>query len=162
RHPRPSVPLPAPESAGPPRGPVRLRERGRAAAPLTALAFLVYTGAYAPRSSKMHSPSRRRFVLGTASAGALLALGLPRRAALAGTAARRDPEILSGRVFDLSIGYRDVDFTGTRRVATVVNDSLPAPVLHWREGDRVTLRVTNRLAVDSSIHWHGILLPAGM
>lgn len=110
----------------------------------------------------MHSLSRRRFVLGTATAGALLALGIPRRAARAATGARRDPEILSGRAFDLSIGYRDVDFTGARRVATVVNDSLPAPVLHWREGDHVTLRVTNRLAVGSSIHWHGILLPAGM
>src|SRR5690606_36992915 len=46
--------------------------------------------------------------------------------------------------------------------ATLVNGSLPAPVLRWREGERVTLRVTNRLPYDSSIHWHGIILPFQM
>jgi CopA family copper-resistance protein len=39
---------------------------------------------------------------------------------------------------------------------------LPAPVLRWKEGTTVTLRVTNTLPVTSSIHWHGILLPAEM
>ncbi len=69
---------------------------------------------------------------------------------------------LSGTQFDLTIGSTDVDFSGTRRAATVVNGSLPAPVLRWREGDEVTLRVRNTLPVMSSIHWHGILLPAAM
>ncbi|WP_404854607.1 multicopper oxidase domain-containing protein, partial [Escherichia coli] len=36
------------------------------------------------------------------------------------------------------------------------------PTLRWREGDNVTLRVRNRLAEDTSIHWHGIILPANM
>ena len=44
-----------------------------------------------------------------------------------------------------------------------VNGSLPAPILRWREGDTVTLRVANRLKdAMTSIHWHGILLPANM
>ena len=43
-----------------------------------------------------------------------------------------------------------------------VNGTLPAPTLRWREGDIVTLRVTNRLRETSSIHWHGIVLPANM
>ena len=43
-----------------------------------------------------------------------------------------------------------------------VNGSLPAPMLRWREGDMVTLRVTNTLDEDASIHWHGIVLPANM
>ena len=47
-------------------------------------------------------------------------------------------------------------------VATVINGSIPGPVLRWREGDRVTLRVRNYLAHDTSIHWHGLILPAGM
>ncbi|HEY7672965.1 MAG TPA: copper resistance system multicopper oxidase, partial [Gammaproteobacteria bacterium] len=55
-----------------------------------------------------------------------------------------------------------VDFTGTPGVATTVNGSLPAPILRWREGDTVTLRVTNRMRAMTSIHWHGILLPAEM
>jgi FtsP/CotA-like multicopper oxidase with cupredoxin domain len=51
---------------------------------------------------------------------------------------------------------------GGRRTATVVNGQLPAPTLHWREGDIVTVRVRNTLTTTSSIHWHGILLPAAM
>jgi CopA family copper-resistance protein len=70
--------------------------------------------------------------------------------------------VLKGNRFDLDIGYREVNFTGTPRQATVVNGGLPGPVLRWQEGQEVVLRVTNNLAVDSSIHWHGIILPAGM
>lgn len=69
---------------------------------------------------------------------------------------------MSGTQFDLSIGYKPVNFTGRERQATAINGSVPAPILRWREGDRVTLRVTNHLAHDSSIHWHGIILPTGM
>ncbi|MEO8461291.1 MAG: copper resistance system multicopper oxidase, partial [Dokdonella sp.] len=43
-----------------------------------------------------------------------------------------------------------------------VNGSIPAPILRWREGSNVTLRVTNRLREPTSIHWHGILLPTDM
>jgi CopA family copper-resistance protein len=43
-----------------------------------------------------------------------------------------------------------------------VNGHLPAPVLRWREGDEVVLNVTNRLREDTSLHWHGILLPFQM
>ena len=39
---------------------------------------------------------------------------------------------------------------------------LPAPLLRWREGDLITLRVRNRLATPTSIHWHGLILPANM
>jgi CopA family copper-resistance protein len=67
-----------------------------------------------------------------------------------------------GTEFNLTIGETPVNFTGRARSAITVNGSLPAPVLRWREGDTVTLRVRNTLAQDSSIHWHGILLPANM
>ena len=55
-----------------------------------------------------------------------------------------------------------MNFTGALRIALTVNDSVPAPTLRWREGDSVTLHVTNTLQEDTSIHWHGILLPANM
>jgi hypothetical protein len=55
-----------------------------------------------------------------------------------------------------------VNFTGAARMATTVNGLLPGPTLRWREGTTVTLRVTNRLRVPTSIHWHGIILPADM
>ncbi len=44
----------------------------------------------------------------------------------------------------------------------LINGSLPGPVLHWREGDVLTLRVTNRLDVSTSIHWHGVIVPTDM
>ena len=106
--------------------------------------------------------SRRRFVTGVAAGGALLSLGMDPRRGLAATAANTEPQTLQGNRFDLRIGYRDINFTGHRRIATAVNGTVPSPVLRWREGDSVTLRVTNQLAVDSSIHWHGILLPPDM
>jgi len=62
----------------------------------------------------------------------------------------------------LNIGYQPVNFTGKDRMATAVNGSVPAPILRWREGERVTLRVKNNLAKDSSLHWHGLILPAEM
>lgn len=44
----------------------------------------------------------------------------------------------------------------------MINGSIPAPTLIWREGDIITLRVTNRLSVPTSVHWHGIILPYQM
>ncbi len=106
--------------------------------------------------------SRRRFVTGIAAGGALLSLGIDPRRGLAATAAHSEPQTLQGNRFDLRIGYQEVNFTGHRRIATAVNGTVPSPVLRWRQGDSVTLRVTNQLAVDSSIHWHGILVPTDM
>ena len=106
--------------------------------------------------------SRRRFVTGAAAGGALLSLGINPRNGFAFKAAHVEPQTLQGNRFGLHIGYQEVNFTGHRRIATAVNGTVPSPVLRWREGDRVTLRVTNQLAVDSSIHWHGILVPSDM
>jgi CopA family copper-resistance protein len=102
---------------------------------------------------------RRRFVQGVAAAGALASLGLPRRPALA---ASSQPSLLTGSTFDLTVGRAPVNVTGRRASATLVNDLLPGPILHWREGDTVMLNVSNRLRVPTSIHWHGILSPSDM
>jgi len=106
--------------------------------------------------------SRRRFVTGVAASGALLSLGLGSTVSLASPQNRMGPDTLRGRVFDLSIDYKTVNFTGSKSVATTVNGLVPGPVLRWREGESVTLRVTNNLAEDSSIHWHGLILPTNM
>ena len=106
------------------------------------------------------APGRRRFVQGLAAGGIAAALGLRPGA---GHAAPLPTPVLSGSTFDLAIGRSPVDFTGRARLATTVNGSLPAPILRFREGDTVTLRVANRLRdAWSSIHWHGLLLPANM
>ena len=70
--------------------------------------------------------------------------------------------MLRAAELDLAIGERAANLTGRARVATVVNGSLPAPTLRWREGDTVTIRVRNELAEHTSIHWHGLVLPANM
>jgi CopA family copper-resistance protein len=64
--------------------------------------------------------------------------------------------------YALSIAALPVDFTGRPATAIAVNGGVPGPLLRWRQGDTVTLRVSNRLGVDTSVHWHGILLPSNM
>ncbi len=72
------------------------------------------------------------------------------------------PRVLAGSEFDLAIARSSVEIGGRSRRATTVNGTLPGPVLRWREGDTVTLRVANRMDEASSIHWHGIVLPSNM
>ncbi len=104
-------------------------------------------------------PSRRRFVQGLAGGALALLGGRHLRWAIAGD----DPNaVLSGTEFDLEISALAVNFTGQPGIATAVNGRLPAPLLRWREGDAITLRVSNRSSAPSSIHWHGIILPADM
>jgi len=110
----------------------------------------------------MHAnQSRRTFVKSLAAGGAVAGLGLWQRPVWALTSPGQ-PTVLSGTEFDLTIDSMSVDFTGKRRTAMAINGSIPGPLLRWREGDTVTLRVRNRLPHDTSIHWHGILLPANM
>lgn len=107
--------------------------------------------------------SRRRFVTGMAAGGLAASLGLWRLPATAAAGQINGANTLSGTDFDLSIGRSLVNFTGKTRPAITVNGGIPAPLLRWREGETVTLRVANRLRdARSSIHWHGILLPANM
>ncbi|MFT6220985.1 MAG: CopA family copper-resistance protein [Candidatus Endobugula sp.] len=111
--------------------------------------------------------SRRRFVTGMAMGTAALGLGLHSSLSLGNALSSSDvkrlpPHVLRGKQFDLSIGYQTVNMTGKTKTATTVNGSLPAPTLRWKEGETVTLRVKNNLAHDSSIHWHGLILPSNM
>ena len=118
-----------------------------------------------PRSSSSHPtprPSRRTFVKGLAIGGAAASVGLLRQPAWAQSRQRQESAVLSGAEFDLRIGETEVNLTGAVRTALTINDSLPGPLLRWREGDTITLNVSNSLDEDTSIHWHGILLPANM
>jgi len=101
--------------------------------------------------------TRRRFMQGAAAAGALSLIPFPLRRALAAPA-----PVLSGTEFQLEIGTVPLTINGHQAAATGVNGQVPAPILRWREGDTVTLAVTNRLNEPSSIHWHGVRTPSPM
>ncbi|MCK4864600.1 MAG: copper resistance system multicopper oxidase [Gammaproteobacteria bacterium] len=108
------------------------------------------------------SLSRRRFVTGLAAGTALMGLGLSVNAKPSSEAMKKilaGPTILRGDKFDLTYSPMKINLTGNDRIATAINGSVPAPVLRWKEGDTVTLNVTNNMAEDTSIHWHGIILP---
>ncbi len=66
---------------------------------------------------------------------------------------------LSGEVIDLSVagGLRTVE--GRRGHGVAVNGTVPGPLIRLREGQNVRLNVSNRLGEDTSIHWHGLLVP---
>ncbi|MBO1520117.1 copper resistance system multicopper oxidase [Oceanisphaera pacifica] len=107
---------------------------------------------------------RRRFVQGLAAGGVVLGMVPmlnPAQAASRGTVTG-DVPILTGNEFELIIDETPVNFTGKTRMATTINGSIPGPTLRMREGDEVTIRVTNRLKDPTSIHWHGIILPYQM
>ncbi len=108
------------------------------------------------------SLSRRRFVKGLALGGAAAGMALNSGSLLASLSKKQGTQVLSGTEFDLTISEQTVNFTGAERTATTVNGSLPAPILRWREGDTVTLKVKNELSETSSIHWHGLILPSEM
>ena len=114
----------------------------------------------------MKSSSRisRRQLLKSAEAVAMLA-ALERLApAYAGTqtSVAGQPSELSGSTIDLVIAETHFRVDDKAVMAVTINGSVPGPLLRLREGENVTLLVTNRLKEVSSIHWHGILLPPEM
>ena len=119
------------------------------------------------KDANHHLPNlnRRRFVQGLAAGGVLAGIS----PLISQAQAKTSPDTvigavptLSGTEFNLVVAETGVNFTGNPRMATTVNGSLPSPILRWREGETVTIRVTNRLSVPTSIHWHGIILPYQM
>jgi CopA family copper-resistance protein len=77
----------------------------------------------------------------------------------AGRTAGRNSAI---RTHSLSVAEAAVRITGNPATAVLLNGSLPGPILRFREGDEAVITVKNDLAEDTSIHWHGFLLPAAM
>ena len=108
------------------------------------------------------SVSRRKFVAGGAAALGLSAM----RPAWAqsgshGTAAKGFGT-LTGPNIDLNIAEHAFDVNGRLGHAVTINGSIPAPLIHLKEGETVRLTVNNHLDEDTSIHWHGLLVPFEM
>ena len=103
---------------------------------------------------------RRRFITSTAGLAAATSLPMPLWAkAGALTHATNGFGELSGHDIRLSIDNHHFT-TGSRGGhAIAVNGTVPGPLIRLREGQDVRLHVTNNLVEDSSIHWHGLLVP---
>src|SRR5262245_55741019 len=67
-----------------------------------------------------------------------------------------------GATYDLVIDRTEVPIEGQMRRVVSINGQIAAPTLRWKEGEDVTVNVTNRLKEETSIHWHGILVPSRM
>ncbi|MBM2827722.1 MAG: copper resistance protein CopA [Actinobacteria bacterium] len=108
--------------------------------------------------------SRRRFLRGAVGMGVLTGLGriLPAYAWQSATAGTEVSTSKDGTVIDLTIRKRTFDIAGKNAMATTIDGSVPGPLVRLREGQTAVIRVTNRLEEDTSIHWHGIILPADM
>ena len=67
--------------------------------------------------------------------------------------------IANAGTYNLSIGEKAVNLTGKVRTGMAINGTIPGPVLRFKEGEDLTINVTNTMGVDTSIHWHGLILP---
>ncbi|NNC38020.1 MAG: copper resistance system multicopper oxidase [Hyphomonadaceae bacterium] len=103
---------------------------------------------------------RRHFLKSSIGAGALvgLASNLPAWAMPSHRGNMGIPS-LHGTKFDLNIDRFPVSVNGRTGNAIGVNGTMPAPLIRFQEGDDIEINVTNNLKVDTSIHWHGLLVP---
>jgi CopA family copper-resistance protein len=109
----------------------------------------------------MKTINRRAFVQGVIATSLLASVPLNLNANTKITTRKKTNE-LRGNTFNLTIEKTSVNITGNPGIATTVNGMISGPTLRWKEGDIVTINVTNNLEEDTSIHWHGIILPPGM
>lgn len=64
--------------------------------------------------------------------------------------------------YQLTIAEQQVNYTGKSAPAMTINGGIPGPTLHFTEGDLARIEVHNQMSVETSIHWHGLLVPPGM
>lgn len=69
---------------------------------------------------------------------------------------------LSGENIALEIGHSPFTVGGRTGHAVTINGTVPGPLLRLREGQNVRIAVNNRLDEDTSIHWHGLIVPFQM
>ena len=116
-------------------------------------------------SSDNNRFSRRRFLQGSAAMGLLAGLdSLAPTYAWEGTGNKLAQRTSQGDVdsFDLTIARTPLIIGGQPANPITINGSIPGPLIRLQEGREALLRVTNQLSEDTSIHWHGILLPNPM
>lgn len=108
--------------------------------------------------------NRRQILLGAGAAGAGTALAayFPAWAQPVSAGIVAPLPTVSGTDITLRIARQTMIIDGQASQAIGVNGTVPAPLVRLREGQNVRLRVVNDLDEDSSIHWHGLLVPPAM
>lgn len=113
--------------------------------------------------NRFRAVTRRRFVqdasvsIGAALGATFIPLPVWARGAQTSPASRTYTD-----TYNLRIGPAAVVINGRDATAVGINGTVPGPLLRLKEGRPITLNVTNGLTEDSSLHWHGLLLPPGM
>ena len=69
------------------------------------------------------------------------------------------PFALTAGVYDLTVDKVMIDTGEFKKIGIGYNGASPGPVLRFKEGEDVTINVTNNLDESTSIHWHGLILP---
>ncbi|MBI5556344.1 MAG: multicopper oxidase domain-containing protein [Deltaproteobacteria bacterium] len=64
--------------------------------------------------------------------------------------------------YDLTIAWQDINISGKPARGMTINNEIPGPTLRFQEGDTALIRVHNAMDEETSIHWHGILVPPDM
>lgn len=107
---------------------------------------------------------RRALMRGVALAGGALALTrwFPAWAQPVSAGIAPDMQTLTGENIALRIAHQPITVDGRAGHGIAINGTIPAPLIRLREGQNVRIAVTNALDEDSSIHWHGLILPADM
>ncbi|WP_296597638.1 copper resistance system multicopper oxidase [Phenylobacterium sp.] len=104
-------------------------------------------------------PDRRRLLRGGAALGAAALLPGWAQSATRGLSTL---PTLSGEDIHLTIGHAMVKIDGKAGHAVAINGTVPGPLIRLKQGQNVRLHVTNNLPEDTSIHWHGLLVPFQM
>jgi FtsP/CotA-like multicopper oxidase with cupredoxin domain len=79
--------------------------------------------------------------------------------ALAGIIATATPAYAKTVEYNLVVERQPVNITGKSIEKVTVNGGIPAPVLRFKEGDEAVIHAINKMDEETSIHWHGLLLP---
>ncbi len=107
---------------------------------------------------------RRSFLRTTALVGGSVVLSamLPAWAQAHSAGLSHGAAELSGTDIKLTIGHAAITIDGRKGHAVAINGMVPGPLIRLKEGTTVRLSVTNTLNEDTSIHWHGLLVPFEM
>ena len=111
----------------------------------------------------MNFIDRRSFLAGGAAAAGLVGM-YPAWAKTVshGLAAAKGSNTLSGNDIAITVANSTFKVDGREAHAVTMNGTIPGPLVRLREGQNVRISVRNELDEDTSIHWHGALVPFHM